>query len=52
MRDNSDGMIEMIDAYKEEENHYAVIEMKRNELAQRFRFGISLESYKSIKNII
>lgn len=52
MRDNNEGMIEIIDAFKEGEDYFAIIEVTKNKLRQKFRFGITLLGYSSIKIIL
>ena len=52
MRDNHDGMPELIAAFESDGHYFATVEVTIGEDAKRFQFGISRKSYRLLKNIL
>lgn len=52
MRDNREGMPEIIDAFKENEQHFGIIAIEINGRTKKFRFGVSRQSYLTLKKIL
>ena len=52
MRDNAEGMIELIAAEKVDGHYFAVIAVERDGLVRKFRFGIYEPAYGALKRIL
>ena len=52
MRDNHDGMPEIIDAFKENDEYFGVIGIKIGGVRKKFRFGVTRPSYLTLKRIL
>jgi len=52
MRDNSEGMIEIVDAFESDGEYFSIIEVPKDSRKSRFRFGVSRESYIALKKIL
>lgn len=48
MRDNHEGMIEIVDAFEKDGHHFAIVE----KVSRRFQFGVSKEGYRVIRRAI
>ncbi len=46
MRDNHEGMMEVVDAFEKDNHYFAVVELR----GKRFRFGVSHQGYLTLKN--
>ena len=51
MRDNHDKLPEILGALKENENFFCIVAMERAEQTNKFRIGISRESYLALKRL-
>lgn len=52
MRDTSEGMIEIIEAFKEGEGYFSIIEVPKENKKERFRFSVTQNGYKTIRKIL
>lgn len=52
MRDTSEGMIEIIEAFKEGEGYFSIIEVPKEDRKEKFRFGVTQNGYKAIRKIL
>jgi hypothetical protein len=52
MRDNHEGMPEIIDAFKEDEKHFGVIAIEINNVTKKFSFGVSKQAYLTLKKVL
>lgn len=52
MRDNNEGMPEIIDAFKENDCYFGVVAITVNDLTKKFRFGLSKQNYLTIRRIL
>jgi hypothetical protein len=51
MRDTNEGMIEIIEAFKEGDRYFAIVEVPKNREKEKFRFGITANGYRALKKI-
>jgi hypothetical protein len=52
MRDNHEGMPEIIDAYEKEGLYFGVVEITLGEICKQFQFGVSLNAYRALRKIL
>jgi hypothetical protein len=52
MRDNHEGMPEILDAQQEGERYFGVVELERLGEQRRFRFGVSRDGYLALKRAL
>lgn len=52
MRDNHDGMPEIIDAFKENEQHFGVFAIEINGVRKKFCFGVTRQGYLTLKKVL
>ncbi len=52
MRDNHEGMPEIVDAFKESEQHIGVIAIEINGVTKKFRFGVTQKGYLTLKKVL
>jgi hypothetical protein len=52
MRDNHEGMPEIVDAFKENEQHIGVITIEINGVTKKFRFGVTQKGYLTLKKVL
>lgn len=49
MRDNHEGLNELIGAFEKDGQYFAIIKIEIDEIYKKFRFGISYKSYLALK---
>jgi hypothetical protein len=52
MRDNHDGLPEIVDAFEEGGLYFGVVRLERRGEEKRFRFSVSREGYISLKQVL
>jgi len=52
MRDNHNGMPEILDAFQEGEHYFGLVQLERRGEQRRFRFGVSRDGYLSLKRVL
>ena len=52
MRDNHEGMPEIIDAFKENEQHFGVFAVEINGVRKKFSFGVTRKGYTTLKKVL
>ncbi len=52
MRDNLEGMPEIIDAYEKERLYFGVVEITLGKICKQFQFGVSLKGYRALMRIL
>jgi|SRR6476620_11776047 len=52
MRDNHEGMPEIIDAYEKEGLYFGVVEITLGKSGKQFQFGVSLDGYRALRRIL
>ena len=52
MRDNHEGMPEIVDASKENEQHFGVFAVEIDGVRKKFRFGVTRQGYLTLKKIL
>jgi hypothetical protein len=52
MRDNHEGMPEIIDAFEKEGLYFGVVEITLGEICKQFQFGVSLNGYRALRKIL
>lgn len=52
MRDNHEGMPEIVDAFKQDGQFFGVVGIERQGVAKKFRFGISQAGYHALKRVL
>jgi len=52
MRDNHEGMPEIVDAYEKEGLYFGVVEITLGEICKQFQFGVSLNGYRALRKIL
>jgi hypothetical protein len=52
MRDNPKRMLEIISAFKENEQHFGVIAIEIDGVTKKFSFGVSRQGYLTLKKIL
>ena len=52
MRDNHEGMPEIVDAFKDDEQYFGVLAIEINGVSKKFRFGVSRQGYLTLKRVL
>jgi hypothetical protein len=52
MRDNHEGMPEIIDAYEKEGLYFGVVEITLGKICKQFQFGVSRDGYRALRRIL
>lgn len=52
MRDNHDGMLEIIKAFEEDGQYFSLVQLERDGKLKRFRFSVDLKGYKALKRVL
>lgn len=52
MRDNHEGMPEILGAFQDGEQYFGVIAIKLDGVSKKFRFGVSRQGYSTLKKIL
>ena len=52
MRDNHEGMPEIIDAFKDDEQYFGVFAVEINGVRKKFRFGVTRQGYLTLKKVL
>jgi hypothetical protein len=52
MRDNHDGMPELIQAFEKDGHYFLIIELDREPQRKRYQFGVSRKSYLTLRRIL
>ncbi|MBD1869042.1 hypothetical protein H6F95_17430 [Cyanobacteria bacterium FACHB-471] len=52
MRDNHEGMPEILDAFQDGEQYFGVIAIELDDVSKKFRFGVSRRGYSTLKKIL
>jgi hypothetical protein len=52
MRDNHQGMPEIIDAFTENDQHFGVFAVEINGISKKFRFGVTRKGYVTLKKVL
>lgn len=52
MRDNHNGMPELVDAFENNGQYFGVIAAVEDDKERRFRFGLSLQGYRSLRRVL
>jgi hypothetical protein len=52
MRDNHEGMPEIIDAFRENEQHFGVFSVEINGIKKKFCFGVTRQGYLTLKKVL
>lgn len=52
MRDNHDGMPEIVNAFESDGHYFAVVEIEIEEVFKKFQFGVSREGYLALKRVL
>ena len=52
MRDNHEGMPEIVDAFQEGDHYFGLVQLERNGEQRRFRFGVSRDGYLALKRVL
>lgn len=52
MRDNHDGLPEILDATEQEGRYFGFIQLERQTQKKRFRFGLSHDGYLALKRVL
>src|SRR5437879_13587350 len=52
MRDNHEGLPEILDAFQEGEHYFGLVRLERLGEQRRFRFGVSRDGYLALKRVL
>lgn len=52
MRDNHDGMLEIIEAFEEDGQYFSLVQLERDGMLKRFRFSVDIKGYKALKRVL
>ena len=52
MRDNHEGMPEIIDAFEKDGQYFGIVGIQVSSESKQFQFGISLDGYRSLRKIL
>ena len=52
MRDNHEGMPEIVDAFKDNEQHFGVFAVEINGVRKQFCFGVTRQGYLTLKKVL
>ena len=52
MRDNREGMPEIVDALEESGRYFGVVQLEREGVHKHFRFGVSQDGYSALKRTL
>ena len=52
MRDNHDGMPEVLDAFERAGQYFGVVAIQREGVTKRFEFGVSQDGYRAMRKIL
>ena len=52
MRDNHEGMPEIVDAFEKDGQYFGVVAIARGDRSKQFRFGVSLDGYRALRKIL
>jgi hypothetical protein len=52
MRDNHEGLPEILDAFQEAEHYFGLVQLERSGEQRRFRFGVSRDGYLALKHVL
>src|ERR1051326_9162899 len=51
MRDNHDGLPEILDATEQNGHYFALVQLERDGREKRFQFGVSREGYSTLERV-
>jgi hypothetical protein len=51
MRDNHEGMPEILDAFEKDGHYFSIVRLEHNGQERRFRFGVSHHGYLALKRV-
>ena len=52
MRDNHEGLPEILDAFQDGEHYFGLVQLERPREQRRFRFGLSRDGYLALKRAL
>ena len=52
MRDNHDGMLEIIAAFEQDGHYFALVQLERDGKQKLFRFGVDRKGYLALKRVL
>ena len=52
MRDNHDGLPEIVDAIEQDGQYFGFVQLEREGKQKRFRFGVSRDGYLTLKHVL
>jgi len=52
MRDNHDGMPEIIDAFEKAGGYFGIVEIEIGGVSKQFQFGLSANGYRALRKIL
>ena len=52
MRDNHEGMPEIVDAFKDDEQHFGVFAVEIGGITKKFHFGVTRQGYLTLKKVL